>query len=303
MKTVSVWVLFLVMGAIGAVGGPVSGVEPPGLYAPGVVSTDGAAEIKLAVRPDGRQEVWGTIGRPGGPGGLDLWERHRLPDGAWSQPRPLDLNHPGEDFDPAFSSDGTTLYFHSDRPGGYGRTDIYAATQDGEFGFAEPRNLGPSVNSEGAEWAPWPLADGRLLFASDGWGGHGRHDIFAVDPTGDSEADARPRNLGPGVNGPLSEFDPTVSAEGATLLFSRGLYGPEGEDFSVWRADRGTGGWGEARPVALGCGTYTIGLAFLPDGSFSFSSRCPDPEAVRMAILTLSRAALDAATQTAATVE
>ena len=264
--------------------------DQPEIVGEGFVSTLEAEEIKLAVSPDGRQQVWGAVGKAAR-GKLDIWERHRQGDGTWSQPRPLGINGPGEDFDPAFSPDGTRLYFHSDRPGGYGRTDIYYAERRGEFGFAEPRNLGPRVNSEDAEWAPWALADGRILFASDGWGGQCRHDIFLVDP----EGDAPPTNLGPAINGELSEFDPTVSPDGQTIVFSRGLYGPQGEDFSVWRSDKREGEWQRARPVALGCGTYTIGLAFLPDGSFTFSSRCPDPEAVRMQILRISRSGLDSA--------
>ena len=260
------------------------------VVAPGQISTDTAAEIKLAVRPDGRQQVWGAVGRTK-PGKLDLWERHLLEDGSWSMPAPLAINGPGEDFDPAFSADGESLYFHSNRPGGYGRTDIYVAEREGEFGFAEPRNLGPSVNSEGAEWAPWPMPDGTVLFASNGWGGEGRHDILLGDP----RTDEPPRNFGPSVNGPLSEFDPTVSPDGATILFSRGLYGPDEEDFAVWRSDKIDGEWSKARPVDIGCGEYTIGLAFLPDGAFSFSSRCPDPQSARMLIMRISRDSLDSA--------
>ena len=264
--------------------------EEAEIVAPGVISTAEAEEVKLAERSDGLQQVWGAVGRSGR-GRLNLWERHRAADGQWSPPARLAINGSGEDFDPAFSPDGTRLYFHSDRPGGKGGTDIYVSKRLGAFGFNPPRNLGPSVNSAGDEWAPWPLANGKLLFASDGWGGAGKHDLFMGDPANPEG----PRNFGPAVNGPLSEFDPTLSTDGKALLFSRGLYGPTGEDFAVWRSDIVGGEWSKARPVAIGCGSYTIGLAFLPDGDFSFSSRCPSAETGTMVIMRMSRDGLDSA--------
>ena len=260
------------------------------IVAPGLISTREADEIKLAETPDGRQQVWGSVGRSGR-GELDLWERHRMADGTWSRPAPLAINGPGEDFDPAFSPDGGKLYFHSDRPGGLGGTDIYVSDRTNAFEFSEPRNLGASIDSAGHEWAPWPLADGTLLFASDGWGGAGRHDLFH----GNTKSEDGPRALGSAINGPLSEFDPALSADGRTLVFSRGLYGPDSEDFGVWRSDLLNGAWSKPIPLAIGCGTYTIGLAFLPGGDFSFSSRCPDPARASMVILRMSRDGLDSA--------
>ena len=39
---------------------------------PGIVST-AAAEIRIAYRPDGRQIVWGSIGREAAPHQHDIW--------------------------------------------------------------------------------------------------------------------------------------------------------------------------------------------------------------------------------------
>lgn len=240
----------------------------PGPYAPGAVSGL-LSEVKLAVRPDGLQEVWGII-RPDG--NLDLVERHLSAGGAWTSPADLGLNTTGEDFDPAFSRDGKQLYFHSDRDGGYGKTDIYVAQAAGNFTFGEARNLGPSVNSAGAEWAAWPLPDGTLLMASDGWGGAGAHDLFLADP---ARPDSRPQPLGGPLAGPEEDFDAAMSRDGRTLVFSRGSMSDEAASVFLYRSRRLPGGrWSEPERLPLGCGDFTIGAAFLPDGSFAYASNC-----------------------------
>ncbi len=77
---------------------------------------------------------------------------------------------------PFMAEDGNTLYFVSDRPGGYGGSDIYRATKvNGIWG--KPYNLGPVINSPGNEVFPF-LSDNTLYFASNGHGGLGGLDIF-----------------------------------------------------------------------------------------------------------------------------
>jgi hypothetical protein len=256
----------------------------PELFAPGTVSTRGASEVRLAIRPDGMQRVWGAIGR-GEAGQLDLWESHRLARGLWSEPARLPFNGPGEDFDPAFSPDGRRLYFHSERAGGFGQTDIYVAGVEADgFSFADPRNLGPEVNSAGAEWAPLPLADGGLLFASDGWGGEGLHDLFLATP---AVAGSRPANLGQPVNGPEEDFDSALSPDGMTLIFSRGTFGETSNAVALHAATRGSDGWSAPVKVPLGCGGFTIGSSFGPGGRFYFASDCGKAGAGRMDIFSI----------------
>jgi peptidoglycan-associated lipoprotein len=80
---------------------------------------------------------------------------------------------------PALSSDGSTLYFVSDMPGGFGLKDIYAVTRTGEGdSWSNPRNLGPDINTGGNELFPFIRGDGSLYFASDGHIGMGGLDIF-----------------------------------------------------------------------------------------------------------------------------
>jgi Tol biopolymer transport system component len=188
-----------------------------GIEGMGVVSTRGN-EVRASVSPDGQRIVWGSTDRNGGAGGWDLWQAS-LRDRRWSDPQPLPINSPANDFDPAFSADGRWLYFFSNRAGGHGGDDLYrvAVHADGRFGAAE--NLGSGVNSAGDEWAPLSSPDGRwLLFASDGFGGAGRHDLFVA--SWDGKAFVAPRPV-PGVNTAADEFDAAWLGDGDALLFAR----------------------------------------------------------------------------------
>lgn len=207
----------LIVGGV-ALSGPASAfLSEFGIEGMGVVSTK-ASEIRGSVSPDGQHIVWGSTDREGGAGGWDLWQA-RLKDGRWQDARPLEVNSSANDFDPLFSADGRWLYFFSNRPGGIGGDDLYRAAvkPDGSLGKAE--NLGRGVNTRGDEWAPTPSRDGRhLLFASDGHGGAGRHDLFVARWDGSSFVD--PKSV-PGINTKADEFDAAWLGDGRTLVYAR----------------------------------------------------------------------------------
>ena len=126
-------------------------------------------------------------------------------DGNWLNPRPFTYNNGSTGF-PAFSPDGNTLYFTSNRSGGYGGFDIYKSDKRGNF-WGEPKNLGATINSQGDEITPF--FDGSTLFFSSDWHfGFGGYDIFKVQ--GNDIV-----NLGTGVNSSGDDFnfifDPSVS--------------------------------------------------------------------------------------------
>jgi len=104
---------------------------------------------------------------------------------------------------PAFSPDGKTLYFSSNRPGGYGGIDLYKATllANGDFGNAQ--NLGPEINTPGNELFPRPEANGNLFFSSDGHPGFGKLDIFVAEKGDDG---VKVVNLGPNINSVSDDF-------------------------------------------------------------------------------------------------
>ena len=118
-----------------------------------------------------------------------------------------------------FSTDGRWLYFFSNRDGGRGGDDLYRAPVGADGRVGDAVNLGAGVNTRGKEWAPTPSRDGQaLLFASDGHGGAGRHDLFVARWNGTAFADPRPV---PGVNTRADEFDAAWLDEGRALVFAR----------------------------------------------------------------------------------
>jgi outer membrane protein OmpA-like peptidoglycan-associated protein len=106
---------------------------------------------------------------------------------------------------PALTPDGKTMYFISDMPGGYGATDIYATTKDGET-WSTPKNLGPEINTEGREMFPWVDSTGELFFASDAHGGLGGLDIFRVKMNNKTGHWGKIRNIGAPVNSSYDDF-------------------------------------------------------------------------------------------------
>ncbi|HLO57832.1 MAG TPA: OmpA family protein [Bacteroidales bacterium] len=79
----------------------------------------------------------------------------------------------------SLSPDGKTLYFTSDRKGGYGGLDIYISTADADGKWQEPRNLGPLINTAYNEESPFVSSDGsKLYFSSQGHYNMGGYDVF-----------------------------------------------------------------------------------------------------------------------------
>ncbi|WP_394834543.1 hypothetical protein LVJ94_49420 [Pendulispora rubella] len=184
----------------------------PELAFPNVVTTE-HSEVKLTFSPDGQRMLWGSTDRTGGPGAWDIWEIVRT-QGEWSPPHPVSFDTPQNDFDPSFAPDGSGVYFFSNRPGGIGGDDVYFVPfREGAYG--EALNLGPNVNSTGDEWGPVLSPDGeRLVFASDGRGGKGKHDLFV------SVRGSVAENLGPALNSELDDFDAAFLHDGRTLVFA-----------------------------------------------------------------------------------
>ncbi|MCB2197134.1 MAG: tetratricopeptide repeat protein [Bacteroidetes bacterium] len=80
------------------------------------------------------------------------------------------------------SKDGNTLYFTSDRDGGFGGMDIYKSTLNEKGKWNDPENLGPAVNTPFDEATPFlTLDDKYLFFSSQGHNSIGGFDVFYID--------------------------------------------------------------------------------------------------------------------------
>ena len=107
-----------------------------------------------------------------------------LKDGKWTKPVSLNdsINLPGYNSrHPSVSVTGDTLFFASDRPGGYGKSDIWMATRKEGY-WQNPVNLGDTVNTPFDEVSPFLYwEDNTLFFSSNGHFGYGGYDIFYLD--------------------------------------------------------------------------------------------------------------------------
>jgi TolB protein len=189
------------------------------LWLPDLVSTE-HSEVRITFSPDGKRMLWGTIGWQGGAGGWDIYESRRTGDG-WTKPISVSFNSSANDFDPSFAPDGSGVYFFSNRAGGFGKDDLYFAAFDAKAGrYAAAKNLGASVNTAGDEWAPVISPDGaRLLFATDGRGGKGKHDLFIARRIGGSWGE--PQNVD-ALNSAQEDFDAAFLEDGQSIILSRG---------------------------------------------------------------------------------
>ena len=89
-------------------------------------------DTRTTIRRDGLEMVISS-GRPGGVGSEDLWVSTRSSTlDPWGTPVNLGpvVNSSAFDGAPALSFDGTTLYFFSERPGGFGQRDLYVTTRE-----------------------------------------------------------------------------------------------------------------------------------------------------------------------------
>jgi hypothetical protein len=102
-------------------------------------------------------------------------------DGTPSVPEllPPPISTDANEHDPLIAPDGSYLVFTSNRPGGFGRGDLYIAFRDGAGWWSEPLNMGPTINTAGYEFCPMLSPDGKYLFFTRNDAGQG--DIYWVD--------------------------------------------------------------------------------------------------------------------------
>ncbi|WP_345156252.1 OmpA family protein [Pontibacter saemangeumensis] len=214
--------------------------------------TDSAAEMGGAVRPyenvnaesihdalatftnEGNTMIFarGNEGTKKGRQNVDLFLSN-FRSGAWTTPQILSISdREAWDSSPAFSPDGKTLYFSSNRKGGLGGNDIYKTTLDDNGRFSRPENLGPDINTPGNESFVSVGPDGTLYVASDGLPGLGNLDLFRIE-------NGKPVNMGPPINSPGDDFGIYIG-EGNIGYFSSNREGGKGGDdlYRFVRTDR-----------------------------------------------------------------
>lgn len=146
----------------------------------------------------------------------------------WSEPKNFPYN--SDEYSvghPALSSDNKTLYFISDMPGGFGKTDLYKSELVmGQW--SKPENLGPTINTEGKEMFPYVDKDGTLFFSSDGRPGIGSLDIYAA--SADENGNYMVVSFGSPLNSNYDDFGLIVKSDSLSGYFTSNRPGGAGDD-------------------------------------------------------------------------
>lgn len=184
-----------------------------------------------SISPDGNYIFLYKNNIHGASRGGDIYLAKKSSKGKWGKPVALGktINSSYYEDGACLSPDGNTLYFTSERPGGYGGADLYKADRISKTEWSEAQNLGPVVNSEYDEGAPFMAPDGRtLFFSSNGHASMGGYDIFKTTMN-DSGKWTTPANLGYPINTVSNEKGFTISADTRTGYLSSDRKGGEGK--------------------------------------------------------------------------
>lgn len=218
------------------------------------INTPTFNEGSESISPDGKYLFFTGCNRPDGMGRCDIYVVQKKGND-WDRPFNLGapVNTSGWESQPSISSDGRTLYFVSNRPGGYGGYDIWKSTLTAK-GWGPPENLGPTVNTPYNEQSPFIHPDdSTLYFCSDGWPGMGGQDLFVcrVDRDGKWQ---EPENLGYPINSNGNETGLSLTAMGDFAFFSSNkLEGAGGFDIYSFKMPANF----KPKPV-----TYVKGIVF-----------------------------------------
>jgi len=188
----------------------------PQPWSKNTVKNEGAHVISA----DGKTIVFTGCGWEDSYGGCDLyiseykWNK-------WTNPKNLGatINSRSWESQPSLSANGRTLYYVSDRPGGFGGYDVWKTTKQGA-GWTRPVNAGKNINTSGDELSPCLHADGvSLYFRSDGRLGFGSQDIYLSKRTSKGLW-AEPIDLGYPLNDYRDQGAMIVALDGKTAYYT-----------------------------------------------------------------------------------
>lgn len=172
---------------------------------------------------DGKTLYFSRCNDPDGFGNCDLFVAYLQEDSTWGQIENLGLaiNSKAWDSHPSLSHTEDTLFFASDRLGGFGLSDIWMSVKDKKGRWDRAKNLGPIINTRNSEVSPFwhPLYD-ILYFSSKGhalnFGDFDIYKSYLIDGLW-----SEPQNIGPLVNGEGSEYYFTINSKSTDLYYAR----------------------------------------------------------------------------------
>jgi outer membrane protein OmpA-like peptidoglycan-associated protein len=180
-------------------------------------------EGSACLSEDGKLLYFARCNSPGAFGSCDIFVAELKADSTWDNVRNLgpNINSKGWDSQPSLSHSGDTLFFASDRLGGFGFSDIYYSVKANDGTWEKAMNLGPIINTRGFEVSPFFHHKFNVLyFSSNGqplsFGDFDIYKSYKRMPAWDE-----PKNIGPLVNGPGSEYYFTIDSESNYLYYAR----------------------------------------------------------------------------------
>lgn len=227
----------------------------PAKYLSDKINTPSYNEGAQCISPDGQFLFFTGCNRPDGLGRCDIYASKKEGDD-WSKPVNLGfpINTKGWESQPSLSADGKTLYFVSDRRGGFGSYDIWQTTFGIDGKWAMPVNLGPNINTAYDEQSPFIHPDNQTLyFSSNGWPGLGNKDLF-ISRLDSAQNWSLPENLGYPINTYGEESGLTINASGTRAFFSSNNFSGYG-GFDIYSFPLPE----KIRPVAV---NYVKGVVF-----------------------------------------
>jgi len=182
-------------------------------------------EGSACLSKDGKQLFFARCNSPGGFGSCDIFVAELKADSTWDDVRNLgaNINSIGWDSQPSLSHSGDTLFFASDRLGGFGYSDIYYSVKGRDGVWQKALNLGPIINTRAFEVSPFFHHKFNVLyFSSNGqplsFGDFDIYKAYKSVPAWDE-----PKNIGPLVNGMGSEYYFTIDSESNYLYYARSV--------------------------------------------------------------------------------
>ncbi|MEO1051958.1 MAG: OmpA family protein [Bacteroidota bacterium] len=180
-------------------------------------------EGSACLSKDGKTLFFARCNAPGSYGDCDIYSAQMKADSTWGNVKNLGsgVNSIAWDSHPSLSHGEDTLYFASDRIGGFGLSDIYFTVKKSDDTWGKAQNLGPIINTRNNEVSPFYHHIYDVLYFSSN--GHtlnfGEFDIYKSyhEETNWGE----PKNIGPLVNGTGSEFYFTIDSQSEDLFYSR----------------------------------------------------------------------------------
>lgn len=138
---------------------------------------------------------------------------------------------------PTVTQDGNTMYFSSDRPGGFGGMDIYSTTKSNDS-WSTPVNMGPSINTAGNEVFPFVTTEGDVAFSSNGHPGLGGLDVYVARQSTETKKWDRMVNAGQPFNSEKDDFGFYMDSENNKGYISSGRTGQTGnDDIYAWQSE------------------------------------------------------------------